>query len=78
MKCWKRPASASADVFERDEKGNCFRHYVVIDLEAEYLAGEPRPGDDALDARWVTAAELRQLPVNATTRRLLRERYGMG
>src|SRR5690606_2848062 len=78
VKCWKRPASAAADVFERDEKGNCFRHYVVIDLEAEYLAGDPRRGDDALDARWVTAAELRQLPVNATARRLLRERYGMG
>src|SRR5690606_18816179 len=26
VKCWKRPASASADVFERDEKGRSEEH----------------------------------------------------
>jgi len=25
--------------------------------------GEPRPGDDAMDARWVTAAEYHALPL---------------
>jgi len=57
---------------------HCTRHYVVVDLAAEYLGGEPRGGDDALEARWVGADELDALAVNSTTRRLLRERYDFG
>ena len=49
-----------------------------VDLAAEYLAGEPRAGDDAADARWVREDELDALPVNATTRQLLKEVYGFG
>ena len=66
------------DVIERDPAGHCHLHYVIIDLEADYLGGEPRAADDARDARWVRPEELAELPVNATTRRLLHERYGMG
>lgn len=58
--------------------GQCRLHYVIIDLEADYLGGDPVADDDAVDARWVSPAELAELPVNATTRRLLRKRYGMG
>ena len=65
------------DVIEADE-GDCTRHYVVVDLAAEYLAGEPRAGDDAREVRWVSAAELPDLTVNGTTRRLLRNRYRFG
>lgn len=65
------------DVIEGSAE-TCTRHYVVVDLAAEYLEGEPRAGDDALEARWVGADELNALPVNATTRRLLRDRYDFG
>ena len=65
------------DLIEHTD-GQCRLHYVIIDLEADYLGGEPVADDDAVDARWVSPAELAELPVNATTRRLLRERYGMG
>ncbi|MEJ2508717.1 MAG: NUDIX hydrolase [Gammaproteobacteria bacterium] len=61
-----------------DEDGACATHYVVVDLAAQYLEGEPRAGDDAAEARWVSAAELAALPVNETTRRLLRSRYDFG
>ncbi len=64
------------DLIEHDARGRCTLHYVVVDLEAEYLAGEPRPGDDAADARWVTPAQLPTLDVHPLTRRLLHERYG--
>ncbi|MDA8139001.1 MAG: NUDIX hydrolase, partial [Desulfobacteraceae bacterium] len=45
------------DVVERDEQGKVRFHYIVVDLIADYVSGDPRPGDDAADARWVAAEE---------------------
>lgn len=59
------------DVIERDEQGELRYHYVILDLLAEYLSGEPQADDDALDAAWVTPQVLARLNVNATTRQLL-------
>ncbi len=64
------------EVVERDARGAVRFHYVIVDLAAEYVSGAPRPGDDALDARWVSAAELGGLPVNPATRRLLQRQFG--
>ena len=58
---------------ERDAEGRVRAHYVVIDLAAEYVAGEPRAGDDAREARWVRPEELAVLPVNRVTRQALQE-----
>ena len=66
------------DLLEHDAKEQCQRHYVVVDLAAEYLSGEPQAGDDASEARWVSADELAGLPVNETTLRLLKSRYQFG
>lgn len=52
--------------------------YVIIDLEADYVEGSPRPGGDAADARWVEAAELDCLRRNASTAERLRRRFGFG
>lgn len=59
------------DFIERDERGDVRFHYVIIDLEAEYLGGEPQPGDDADQAAWIPFAELDRLDMNTTTRDLL-------
>ncbi len=59
------------DVIQRDESGNIRYHYVIIDLAAEYVAGEINPGDDANDARWVSRNELERLPIGRSTRLLL-------
>jgi 8-oxo-dGTP diphosphatase len=56
---------------ERDETGAVKFHYVVVDLEGEYLDGDPRAGDDAGEAAWVRFGEMGSLPVNAITRELL-------
>jgi ADP-ribose pyrophosphatase len=64
------------EVVERDPRGAVRFRYVIVDLAAEYVSGSPRAGDDALDARWVSAAELADLPVNPATRRLLRRQFG--
>jgi ADP-ribose pyrophosphatase len=51
---------------------------VIVDLAADYIMGEPVPGDDAIDARWVTAREISGLEVSTATLKLLKTRYGFG
>ena len=51
-------------------------HYVVVDLRADYVAGEPAPRDDALDASWLDSRDLDAAQVNAVTLRLLRDKLG--
>ncbi len=60
------------DRVDRDGAGRVRHHYVVVDLLAEYLAGDPVPGDDALEARWLAPHDLTALAVNAVTLDLLR------
>lgn len=66
------------DAIDRDDAGRVRYHFVIVDLEAEYISGEPIPGDDARDARWISAQELRGLPVNRVTRGLLSQVYQFG
>lgn len=66
------------DVLERDNKGNVRFHYVIVDLAADYISGELRPGDDAVDVRWFSADEVNKLKVSEATRKLLNKRFGFG
>ncbi|MFP3873313.1 MAG: NUDIX hydrolase [Thiohalophilus sp.] len=59
------------DMIEWDTRGELRYHYVIVDLLAEYLDGEPQADDDALDAAWVEPQALANLDVNTTTRQLL-------
>lgn len=61
------------DFIERDEEGRIAYHYVIVDLKGEYVEGEPLPGDDAADCRWVKPEECATLPLTRSTRRLLEE-----
>lgn len=66
------------DYIERDEFGCARFHYVIVDLTADYVRGEPRAGDDAADARWVSSQEMATLKISSKTRQLLKERFGFG
>lgn len=66
------------DLIEKDTGGNVQWHYAIIDLEAEYLGGEVRAGDDAVAAAWFRPEQLAEITVNATTRQMLRTRFGFG
>lgn len=66
------------DVIEPDDRGGVRFHYVIVDLSAQYVSGEPRAADDAADARWIKEAELAALNVNPTTRRMLRKQFNFG
>ncbi|MGD8513229.1 MAG: NUDIX hydrolase [Deltaproteobacteria bacterium] len=61
------------DLIERDEEDRIQYHYVVVDLLADYIKGQPSPDDDALEARWVSLEALRDLPASRTTREVLRK-----
>ena len=54
---------AIRDLILRDHEGRVQYHYVLIDLAARYLSGEPRAGTDAKQVRWVSEAEFEQIDV---------------
>ena len=66
------------DVIDQDARGRTRFHYVIVDLTADYIRGEPRAGDDATAARWVASDELAALKVSSKTRQLLKEQFGFG
>jgi 8-oxo-dGTP diphosphatase len=46
-------------------------HYVLIDYAARWIAGEPKAGDDARDARFFTPAEIPALGLWNETLRII-------
>jgi ADP-ribose pyrophosphatase len=63
----------SFDLIERDDEGRIRFHYIIVDLVADYVGGDPNPMDDASQARWVTLEELDELPASQTTKEVLRK-----
>lgn len=53
------------------EKSESTFHYVVIDLEAEYVSGEIKPASDALDAAWFSKDEIMRNDVQQLTQQFL-------
>jgi 8-oxo-dGTP diphosphatase len=49
------------DAVQRDDDGRIRSHYTLIDLTAEWLAGEVVAGDDAMAAAWKSLDEVRTL-----------------
>ena len=66
------------DAIDRDAAGKVRFHYVIVDLAADYVRGEPSPGDDALEARWISAKEITDLEVSPATLKLLQAKFGFG
>jgi 8-oxo-dGTP diphosphatase len=60
------------DLIERDDAGRIRFHFIVVDLAAEYISGEPRGADDALDARWFSWEEIEKHNVSKNTLNLLK------
>ena len=48
----------AVDALDLDENGELRRHFVLIAVLCDWIAGEPVAGDDALDARWFRLEEL--------------------
>jgi 8-oxo-dGTP diphosphatase len=65
----------SFEHIERGDDGQVNYHYVVLDLAAEFLSGNPHAGDDAREARWIPLDALADFPLNQTTLQALRQLY---
>ena len=66
------------DYIDRDKSGRTRFHYVIVDLRADYIRGEPRAGDDAAEACWVSSEEIAALKVSSKTLGLLKTRFDFG
>jgi ADP-ribose pyrophosphatase len=66
------------DHIETDGNYRIRFHYVIVDLSADYVSGKPRPGDDALEARWISSAQLKNLNVSEKTLKALAKLYNFG
>jgi 8-oxo-dGTP diphosphatase len=60
------------DFFEREEDGRIRFHFVIVDVAADYLGGDAKGADDALEARWLAPEDLDSLNVSPNTIKLLR------
>jgi 8-oxo-dGTP diphosphatase len=61
-----------ADSITRDDVERIRFHYTLIEIEAEWRAGEPVAGDDAADAAWFPFAEIERLDLWSETERIIR------
>ena len=61
------------DFIERDDEGLIRFHFVIVDVIAYYVSGIPNADDDALEARWISHGELKELPVSKSTLKVLEE-----
>ncbi len=66
------------DLVARDDNHMVKYHYVIVDMKAEFVSGELKAGDDAVDARWVSPMEIKGLGVNDKTRQFLKQHFGFG
>ena len=63
------------DLIENDASGQVRWHYAIIDLQAEYISGEIRAGDDATAAAWFKPDDLAGATLNPTTLKLLQTQF---
>ena len=60
------------DSIRRDGDGRVEYHYTLVDVLAEWRAGEAKPLDDAAEVLWVGLDELARLDLWSETERIIR------
>ena len=61
----------TVDLIERDDQGRVRFHYVLVDVNAEWLAGDAVAGDDATDTAWVSLDQLVAMDLWSETERVI-------
>lgn len=61
------------DAITPDDQGKIRFHYTLVDVLADWRAGEPVAGDDAMDAAWFDPAALDTLGMWTETPRVIRK-----
>jgi ADP-ribose pyrophosphatase YjhB (NUDIX family) len=60
------------DAFGRHPDGRLRIQWTLVDFRADWVAGEPRAGGDAAEARWIEAAAIDSLGLWSETTRIIR------
>lgn len=60
-----------SESIQRDDVEAVQFHYVLVNLAAEWVAGDPVAADDALTAEWATPDRLEALPLWRRTREVI-------
>jgi 8-oxo-dGTP diphosphatase len=65
------------EVIERDDDGRIRHHFVIAAHAARWLGGEPRPGAEAIDVRWVDEDQAAALPTTLGLAAVLRKAFAL-
>jgi ADP-ribose pyrophosphatase YjhB (NUDIX family) len=68
---------APIEFIERDDKGRVRHHFVICAHAARWTSGEPKPGLEALDVRWVREEDLAALPTTPGLAGVLRQAFAL-
>lgn len=60
------------DAISKDDEGRVRMHYTLVDVAAEWTAGEAVAGDDVAEVKWVKLSRLDDETMWAETRRIIR------
>jgi len=63
----------TVDRIFRDEEGRVEYHYVIVEMLAEFLGGEPKPASDIRQVGWFSADEMADVPMTPGTRAIARQ-----
>ena len=63
------------DLIQRDDAEIIQHHYTLIDFAFQWTSGQPKAGDDALDARFFKLTELTDLSLWSETLRVIDEGF---
>ena len=63
----------AVDRVDRDQAGKVRYHYLLVDVVARYLSGDPVAADDAADAQWFDLDKLDDMAIWDETKRVIRE-----
>ena len=53
-----RRVFTAVDCFDRRESNRLHQHYILLAVLCDWVSGEPLGADDALEARWFSAADI--------------------
>ncbi len=65
------------DAISRDDDGRVLMHYTLVDVAAEWRAGEAVAADDVAEVMWVKIAEIERYVTWSETVRVIRLAAGM-
>ena len=65
------------DTIIPDVEGKIKYHYTLVDYMGEWLSGEPRPGDDAQEVRWVCLKEIDSFSLLEKTTNIIHKAFAM-